>query len=75
MIALLLADLEKKFVLALLDGGTVVIPVNGMAVVVLPFDFELLLFALFADGLHSQSSGVEVDVASVITVGTVVVLS
>jgi len=67
MIALLLADLEKKFVLALLDGGTVVIPVNGVAVVVLPFDFELFVFALF-DWLHSQSSGVEVDVASVITV-------
>ena len=73
MIALLLADLGKRLVLPLLDGGTVVIPVNGVAVVVLPFDFELFVFALF-DWLHSQSSGVEVDVASV-TVGTVVVLS
>ena len=73
MIELLLADLGKRLVLPLLDGGTVVIPVNGVAVVVLPFDFELFVFALF-DWLHSQSSGVEVDVASV-TVGTVVVLS
>ena len=67
MIALLLVDLGKRLVLPLLAGGTVVIPVNGVAVVVLPFDFELLVFALF-DWLHSQSSGVEVDVASVITV-------
>ena len=73
MIELLLADLGKRLVLPLLDGRTVVIPVNGVAVVVLPFDFELFVFALF-DWLHSQSSGVEVDVASV-TVGTVVVLS
>ena len=72
MIALLLADLEKKFVLLLLDGGTVVIPVNGMAVVVLPFDFELLLFALFEE--HTHNSGVEVDVIPV-PVGPVVVLS
>ena len=46
MIALFLADLGKRLVLPLLDGGTVVIPVNGVAVVVLPFDFELFVFAL-----------------------------
>jgi len=74
MIELLLADLGKRLALPLLEGGTEVIPVNGMAVVVLPFDFELFVFALF-DWLHSQSSGVEVDVASVITVARVVVLS
>ena len=68
MIALFLADLGKRLVLPLLAGGTVVIPVNGVAVVVLPSAFKLLLFALFDSGLHSQSSGVEVDVASVITV-------
>ena len=73
ILALLLADLGKRLVLPLLDGGTVVIPVNGVAVVVLPFDFELFVFALF-DWLHSQSSGVEVDVIPV-PVGPVVVLS
>ena len=35
-------------------------PVKGGNVVVLPFDFELLLFPLFDE--HTQSSGVEVDV-------------
>jgi len=52
--------------------GVVVEPVKGGNVVVLPFDFELLLFPLFEE--HTQSSGVEVDVepATVLEGGTAV---
>ena len=49
-------------------------PVKGGNVVVLPFDFELLLFPLFDE--HTQSSGVEVDVepATVLEGGTAVLV-
>ena len=50
--------------------GVVVEPVKGGNVVVLPFDFELLLFALFDE--HTQSSGVEVVVESVVLAAVLV---
>ena len=63
---------NNNLLFELLEMGIVVEPVTAVA----PFDDLLLFFALFDDGLHSQSSGVVVDdvVEPDTTVASVVVV-